>query len=101
MIKRMNIEDLPFELWLDIFCYLNIRDQFNGFFNLNKKVNQLLLNYYYYISLKNNDENSNYILEHILPQLPHPECISSLRLENINKVSSKMFMQGEPTLNAR
>jgi hypothetical protein len=40
-----------------------------------------------YISLKNNDENSQYVLQHILPQLSHPEYISSLRLENIKQIS--------------
>jgi hypothetical protein len=87
MIQKTLIEDLSSELWFDIFAYLNIREQFNGFFNLNRRINQLLLTDHYYISLKNNDENSQYLLEHVLAQLPHPEYISSLRLENIKKVS--------------
>jgi hypothetical protein len=87
MTEITIIEDLSSELWLDIFVYLNIRDQFNGFFNLNQRLQQLLLDYHYYISLKNNDENSQYLAEYILPQLPHPEYISTLRLENVDKVS--------------
>jgi hypothetical protein len=91
MIDKTVIEDLPSELWLDIFAYLNIRDRFNGFFNLNTRLNAFLLNYHYHISLKNNDENSQYLFEHILPQLPHSKYVSSLRLENINKVSCLIF----------
>lgn len=81
------MEDLPCELWLDIFSYLNIREQFNEFFNLNKRINELLNDFHYYISLRNNDENSQYIFQNILPQLSYPEYISSLRLENIHRVS--------------
>ena len=89
----MIIEDLPSELWLDIFTYLNIRDQLNGFFNLNTRINHFLLHYYYHLSLKNNDENSQYLFEHILPKLPSSEYISSLRLENINKVRCVSFIK--------
>ncbi|CAF3368406.1 unnamed protein product, partial [Rotaria sp. Silwood2] len=85
MIIKTTIEDLPTELWLDTFTYLNIQEQFNEFFNLNQRINQLLLNYHRHINLKSNDDNSQYLFEHILPQLPHPESISNLRLENINK----------------
>jgi hypothetical protein len=87
MIRTTIMEDLPCELWLDIFVYLNIRERFDGFFGLNKRINQLLMNYHYYINLKNNDETSQYLFEHSLPQLSYPELISSLRLENIKKVS--------------
>ncbi|CAF1104740.1 unnamed protein product [Rotaria sordida] len=87
MFIKTIIEDLPTELWLDIFTYLNIKEQFNGFFNLNQRINQFLLNYYYHVNLKNNDENSQYLFEYILSQLPHLESISNLRLENINKVN--------------
>jgi len=83
----MIIEDIPCELWLDTFIYLNIQQRFNGFFNLNQRINQLLMNYQYYLSLKNNDENSQYVFQHILPQLSHPEYILRLRLENIKQVS--------------
>ncbi|CAF4097087.1 unnamed protein product, partial [Rotaria sordida] len=85
MFIKTIIEDLPTELWLDIFTYLNIKEQFNGFYNLNQRINQFLLNYHYHVNLKNNDENSQYLFEYILSQLPHLESISNLRLENINK----------------
>lgn len=80
----MIIEDLPPELWLDFFSYLNIQDRFKGFFNLNTRINKFLLNYHYYLSLQSNDENSQYLLDYILPQLPHPEYISSLRLDKVS-----------------
>ncbi|CAF4427043.1 unnamed protein product, partial [Adineta steineri] len=73
--------------WLDIFTYLNTRDQYNGFYNLNTKINQFLLDYYYHINLKHNDENSEYLCEHVLSHLTHSRYISSLRLENINQMN--------------
>ncbi|CAF4828382.1 unnamed protein product, partial [Rotaria sp. Silwood1] len=85
MIIKTMMEDLPIELWLDIFTYLNIQERFNGFFNLNQRINRILFNYHHHINLKDNDENSQFLFEHILPQLPHPQSISSLRLQNINK----------------
>ncbi|CAF0810024.1 unnamed protein product [Adineta steineri] len=87
MIGKAILEDLPSELWLDIFTYLNTRDQYNGFYNLNTKINQFLLSYHYHISLKHNDENSEYLCEHVLPDLTHSKYISSLRLENINQMN--------------
>ncbi|CAF1146341.1 unnamed protein product [Rotaria sordida] len=87
MFIKTILEDLPTELWLDIFTYLNIKEQFNGFYNLNQRINQFLLNYHYHVNLKNNDENSQYLFEYILSQLPHLESISNLRLENINKMN--------------
>ena len=87
MVGKTTFEDLPSELWLNIFTYLNTRDQFHGFFDLKTRINQLLLSYYHHISLKNNDEDSRYLSEHVLPQLTHSESISSLRLENIKQVS--------------
>ncbi|CAF1393612.1 unnamed protein product [Rotaria sp. Silwood1] len=87
MIIKTMMEDLPIELWLDIFTYLNIQERFNGFFNLNQRINRILFNYHHHINLKDNDENSQFLFEHILPQLPHPQSISSLRLQNINKMN--------------
>ncbi|CAF5067312.1 unnamed protein product, partial [Rotaria sp. Silwood1] len=52
---------------------------------LNQRINRILFNYHHHINLKDNDENSQFLFEHILPQLPHPQSISSLRLQNINK----------------
>lgn len=86
IVHRTIIEDLSIELWLDIFGYLNIRDRFNGFLNLNQQLNQLLFNYHYHISLKNNDEDNQYLLEHILRKLSNPDYVSSLRLENIKEM---------------
>jgi hypothetical protein len=38
----MKLEDLPNELLIEIFEYIDIRDLFNGFWNLNKRINDLL-----------------------------------------------------------
>jgi hypothetical protein len=38
----MKFEDLPNELLIEIFEYIDIRDLFNGFLNLNKRINDLL-----------------------------------------------------------
>ncbi|CAF1276754.1 unnamed protein product [Rotaria sordida] len=81
-----KIEDLSIELWLEIFTYLKIRHQFNTFFNLNKRLNQILLSYQSHITLKNNDEDTQYILKYVSPYLIHRENVTGLRLENTNKV---------------
>jgi hypothetical protein len=81
-----KIEDLSIELWLEIFSYLNILHQFNAFFNLNKRLNQILFSYRTQINCKNNDENTQYLFKHILPYLTHPENVTGLRLENTNNV---------------
>jgi hypothetical protein len=82
-----KLEDLPTELWLEIFTYMNIRDQFNAFFNLNKRLNQILFSNRYQISCKDNDDDTQYLLQHVLPYLTHREDTTRLRLENTNKVS--------------
>jgi len=81
-----KIEDLPIELWLEIFPYLNIIHQFNAFFNVNKRINQILFSYRTQINCKNNDENTQYLFKHILPYLTHSENVTDLRLENTNDV---------------
>ncbi|UJR14521.1 hypothetical protein I4U23_001517 [Adineta vaga] len=41
-MNRMNIEHLPNEVLLDLFEYIDIRDLFHGFWNLNKRLNCLI-----------------------------------------------------------
>ena len=86
-IMRSKIEHLSVELWLEILGYLKFRHQFNAFFNLNSKLNQILLSYPTKISCKNNDEDAQYLLKNILPYLTHRNNVTGLRLENTNKVS--------------
>ncbi len=86
LIMSSKIEDLAIELWLEIFSYLKICEQFNAFFNLNKRLNQILFSYRTQISLKNNDEDSQYLFKDIIPYLTHPENLTGLRLENTNSV---------------
>ncbi|CAF2713658.1 unnamed protein product [Rotaria sp. Silwood2] len=81
-----KIEYLSIELWLEIFTYLKIRHQFNAFFNLNKRLNRILLSYQVHFTLKNNDEDTQYLLKYVLPYLTQQENVTGLRLENTNKV---------------
>lgn len=82
-----TIEDLAIELWLEIFNYLKLVHQFNAFFNLNKRLNQILFSYRSHIISKNNDEDSQYLFTHILPFLTHREGVTKLKFENTNKVN--------------
>ncbi|CAF1216010.1 unnamed protein product [Rotaria sp. Silwood1] len=81
-----KIEDLSIELWLEIFTYLKIRHQFNAFFNLNKRFNQILLSYQNHFTLKNNNEDTQYLLKYVIPYLTHHNNVSGLRLEKTNKI---------------
>ncbi|CAF1049648.1 unnamed protein product [Adineta ricciae] len=81
------LEDLPVEVWFTLFSYLNAREQFHSFFNLKSNINQLLLNYYHRINLKFKDKDSDCVLEHVLRCSSQSGCISSLRLDNINKMN--------------
>jgi hypothetical protein len=88
-----KIEDLVIELWLEVFPYLNIHHQFHAFFNLNKRLNEILFSYRTQISLKNNDEDCQYLFKHVLPYLTYPENVTSLRLENTNKVRQNVLFE--------
>lgn len=81
LIMHTKIEDLAIELWLEIFPYLRIHHQFNAFFNLNIRINQILFSYRTYINCKNDDEDTQYLLKYILPNSSNRENVSALRLE--------------------
>ena len=81
-----TIEDLSIELWLEIFSYLKVHEQFHAFFNLNKYLNRILFSYRTHLSSKNNDEDSQCLFTYILPCLTHREDVTGLRLENTKKV---------------
>lgn len=81
-----KIENLAIELWLEIFDHLTVREQFNAFFGLNKRLDQILFSYRTRISLKDNDKNAQHLLKHVLPYLIRREDVTHLRLENTNKV---------------
>ncbi|UJR32019.1 hypothetical protein I4U23_019488 [Adineta vaga] len=86
-----TIEDLAVELWFDIFLYLKISDQFQAFFNLNKRLNDILLVSPTKISCKNDDEEAQYLLRYVLPNLTHRYYVTGLRLEAINKIDLKSY----------
>jgi hypothetical protein len=86
-----KIEDLAIELWLEIFSYLKTQHQFNAFFNLNKRLNEILFSYRTRIICKNNDEDTQYLFKYILPYLAHQENVTELRLENTTKRVRKIF----------
>lgn len=80
------MESLPGEIVIEIFNYLNLREKFHGFWNLNFRLNQLLIHSQYHLSLKNDDQNSEHILRNLLPILLNPQLVLHLRLENLKKV---------------
>lgn len=82
-----KFETLAIELWLEIFSYLKIRDQYNAFHGLNRRFNQFLLSNHSYISLKHGDKDTQYVIEHVLPYLTNRERVNGLRLEKIKNVS--------------
>lgn len=88
MIMASQIEDLSVELWLEIFSHLRVHHQFKAFFNLNKRLNDILFSYRSHISYKNNDEDCQYLFSKILPSLPRREDVTGLRLEKTKKVRS-------------
>lgn len=81
-----RIEDLSNELWLDVFNYLNLYEQFKAFSDLNKRLNAILFSYRNHVSYNNNDKNSQYLLTKLLPSLPRREEVTSLRLEKTKTV---------------
>ena len=83
-----RIEDFSTELCLEFFSYLNVRDRFNAFFNLNQRLNQILLSHENRISWKDADQDAQYLLKHVLPVLPDRNRVVALRLENFRKVRS-------------
>lgn len=81
-----RIEDLSNELWLDVFNYLNLYEQFKAFSDLNKRLNAILFSYRNHVSYNNNDKNSQCLLTKLLPSLPRREEVTSLRLEKTKTV---------------
>ncbi|CAF2125395.1 unnamed protein product [Rotaria magnacalcarata] len=91
LTMNSKIEDLSTELWLEIFAYLKIRQQFNAFFGLNKRLNQTLLSYRTHISWRNNDEDAQHLLAHVLPYMTHPKNVTGLRLENTKRIDFNYY----------
>lgn len=59
-----RIEDLPNELWLEIFCYLDYINLFSAFYGINKQINELLVSskiLSLYSSFFNFHSSSNYV----------------------------------------
>lgn len=86
MVTR--IEQFSTELWLEVFSYLNVRHQFNAFYDLNQRFNQILFSHRHQIAWKNADADAQHLLEHVLPFLTKREQIAALQLENMKGVRS-------------
>ncbi len=107
----MRIEDLPDELFLDIFCFSRPKDLFQGWYNLNSHVNAILGSVPISIEIKNNDDfdESLAYLYHFRSQmiylkderlLPHIQ-IDVSRLINVqylylNKCSNEQYKHIHP-----
>ncbi|CAF3076733.1 unnamed protein product [Rotaria socialis] len=91
LTTNSKIEDLSTELWLEIFAYLKIRQQFHAFYGLNKRFNQTLLSFRTHISWRNNDKDAQHLLAHVLPYMTHPKNVTGLRLENTRRVDFNYY----------
>lgn len=81
-----KLEDLVTELWLEIFPYLNIHDQFKALYNLNTRLNQILLLYRTKISCKSDDKTTECLFKYILPFQINRTNVSTLKLERTKRV---------------
>lgn len=62
--KPLRIEDMPNEMWLSIFNYLDSTQRFLAFHGLNARINQLLISEKFYsLSLSNSIDRSNFIID--------------------------------------
>ena len=91
MIMTKRIEDLSLEIWLEIFEYLNIVDQFKAFFNLNQQITQFLISYRSRICLNETQNVVKLFIKHVLPNHNAINSISSLRLERMKDVSCNYY----------
>jgi hypothetical protein len=79
-----NLAELPNELWLIVFSYLDIVDLFRAFHNLNQRFNNLVYNSARHISLP--DEVTGAWLEQHIPDLEnriHIICLHEKSLQYV------------------
>jgi len=81
-----QIEDFGVELWLEVFNYLPMHEQFRAFWNLNEHINRILFAYRTKFYLKYDNDNYDCLLKYFLPYLSARETISYLKLEQTKRV---------------
>lgn len=71
--KPKQIEDLPNELFLEIFSYISSNDLFYEWFNLNDRINAILRSVPMRVRIKTNDEYNQTVpfLQHFSSQITH------------------------------
>ena len=90
-IMPTGIEDLPVELCLEVFTYLDVRYQFQAFARLNTRLDRILLSHRHTIKWRDNNEDSQLLLEHVLHLPAVRENIVNVWLENTKTVSSSVL----------
>ncbi|CAF4573713.1 unnamed protein product, partial [Didymodactylos carnosus] len=58
----MLLEEIPVEIWLEIFRYLGTIDLYRAFYNLNTRINTILSHIHLYFDLNADDECSPLII---------------------------------------
>jgi hypothetical protein len=76
--------DLPNELWLIVFSYLDIVDLFQAFYNLNQRFNNLIYKSARHVSLP--DEITSTWLEHHMPNLENRIKVINLHEKSLEYV---------------
>jgi hypothetical protein len=79
-----NLTDLPNELWLIVFSYLDIVGLFQAFYNLNQRFNNLIYKSARHVSLP--DEITSAWLEHHIPNLENRIKVISLHEKSLEYV---------------
>ena len=87
-VMPTSIEDLSVELWLEAVKYLNLRYQFQAFAGLNTRLDRILLSHRHTIQWRDNNEDSQQLLKHVLILPAARENIVNVWLENTKRVSS-------------
>ena len=95
--KYISLEELPNELFLEIFQYFTLCDIYTIFHGLNSRLNQLIaFSCVHGFAIHSTRENNLYI-EHILPHIP-PRQITTLKLwhnssyeQVLNKCPIKLY----------
>ena len=86
----MNLEDLPNEILVDLFRYLNAQDLFQIFYNLNSRFNALIksfhhLNLLYHMELFIDNQINN---AHLFPYYVHTLIVGRAININLNQFSN-------------
>ncbi|UJR20149.1 hypothetical protein I4U23_023281 [Adineta vaga] len=70
---NQSVEDLPDELFLYIFTFLQPKDLFNGWYNLNYRINTIVCSTHIHITIKDNDDFNGFLpyFKHFSSQITH------------------------------